>query len=383
MDLMEYKAKELFDKYGIPVPKGVLIDDAGEIATKLSGMRFPVVLKSQVQTGGRGKAGGIKFAGSLNEAVRIAGSIMGMNIRGHIVKELLVEERVEVSKELYLSIMLDRLTKSPMIIFSSMGGVDIEEIAQNNPEKVIKCEMDPFIGIKDYIVRYIINKSGIQPDLFNQLHDIIAKLYKLFCEYDCLLTEINPLVITYDNRIIAVDAKVSVDDSALIRQPDILAFRDSLMECRQVVEARRYHFLYIPCDPDGNISVISNGSGMIMSCMDLISKEGMKIGAALDLGGGATSERIAEAIRIVLSNKNIKVLFINIFGGITRCDEVAAGVKIAMEHGKNEEKMIIVRIEGTNKEKGMEILKGIKGRIIPVGSIKEGVRELASRRGQL
>jgi succinyl-CoA synthetase beta subunit len=383
MDLMEYKAKELFNKYGIPVPEGVLIEDAGEVAEKISEMTFPVVLKSQVQTGGRGKAGGIKFARDLHEAVKVAENVMGMNIHGHIVKKLLAEQKIGISKELYLSIMLDRLTKSPMIIFSPVGGVDIEDIAKNNPEKIVKYKLDPLIGIKDYIVRYIINKSGIHYDIFNQLYDIIVKLYKLFCEYDCLLVEINPLVITQDNRMIAIDAKISVDDSALIRRPDIAVFRDSLVEDVLIVQARKYRFLYIPCEPDGNIAVISNGSGMIMSCMDLISKEGMKVGAALDLGGGATSDRIAQAIRIVSSNKNIKALFISIFGGITRCDEVAAGVKIGMERNGNSEKLIAIRIEGTNRKKGMEILKNIKGNIISVDSIKEGVRELASRREQL
>ena len=202
--------------------------------------------------------------------------------------------------------MLDRLSKKPMIIFSSEGGVDIEEVARLTPEKVMKVCIDPLIGIKDYIIRYLISKSGLNNSLYEQMFDIVKKLYTLFCEYDCMLTEINPLVITAENKILALDGKVSIDDNALSRQPDILEFRDSLTEDELVLEARKFNFLYIPCEVDGNIAVMSNGSGMIMSCIDLISKQGMKVGVGFDLGGGATAERIAEAVRIVLSNKNIK-----------------------------------------------------------------------------
>lgn len=380
MDLMEYKAKELFEKYEIPTQNGIVVDSIDEIDAKLTRINFPVVLKAQVQIGGRGKAGGIKFAETSEQAKKAAEQILGMNIKGHIAKKILIVEKADISRELYLSIILDRLTKGPMIIFSAMGGIDIEETAKNNPEKVVKVSIDPLIGVKDYMIRYIINKSGLELNLFDALYDTIKKLYDLFCQYDCLLCEINPLVITPEGKLIAIDGKVTIDDSALNRQPDILAFRDSLTEDELVKEARKFRFLYIPCEPEGNIAVMSNGSGMIMSCIDLISKENMKVGAALDLGGGATSDRIAEAIRIVLSNGNIKVLFISIFGGITRCDEVAGGVKASMEVLGNQDKMVIIRIEGTNKEKGLEILRSTKGRIVPVDSIKEGVKELVARR---
>jgi succinyl-CoA synthetase beta subunit len=204
----------------------------------------------------------------------------------------------------------------------------------------------------------------------------------MFCEYDGMLVEINPLVISQDNLLVALDGKVSVDDSALMRQPDILAFRDSLAEDELVLEARKFRFLYIPCDPDGTVAVMSNGSGMIMSCIDLITQKGMKVGAALDLGGGATADRIQEAIRIVLSNSNIRALFINIFGGITRCDEVAQGVKLAIEK-LSTEKILLVRFEGTNKEKGTAILRSIEGNVVQVDGLREGVNELDSRKGQL
>jgi len=197
-----------------------------------------------------------------------------------------------------------------------------------------------------------------------------------------MLAEINPLCISKDQRIIALDGKVSVDDSALYRQPDILEFRDSLQENELVLEARKFNFLYIPCEAEGNIAVLSNGSGMLMSCIDLISKQGMAVGAVLDLGGGATAEKIKEAIRIILSNTKIRALFINIFGGITRCDEVASGVKLAME-AYAQEKLMIVRFEGTNKGEGLEILKSIKGSVIFVDGLREGVKELYGRREQL
>lgn len=383
MDLMEYKAKELFDKYEIFTQTGVVVNNVDDVKSRVDGMTFPVVIKAQVQTGGRGKAGGVRFAENAARAEEVAKSILGMDIKGHIVKEVLIVEKAEIVREFYLCIMLDRLAKSPVIIFSPMGGVDIEETAKSNPDKVIKIEIDLMIGIRDYTVRYLINRSGLNKDLYEQLsqplYELLRKLYKMFIENDCLLVEINPLVVSPEGKLIALDGKVSVDDNALYRQPDMLEFRDSLNEDELVVQARNFGFLYVPCEPDGNIAVMSNGSGMVMSCMDLISAQGMKVGAAFDLGGGATSDRIAEAVKIVLLNKKIDTLFISIFGGITRCDEVAGGLKLAME-SRTDDRMVVIRIDGTNKEEGLKILKSIKGSIIPVDSIREGVTGLAARR---
>ena len=382
MDLMEYKAKELYDQYAIPTMRGIVIDNLDDLASKASCLNYPVVAKAQVQVGGRGKAGGIKFAENLNELKAVSDSILGMDIKGHIVKKLLIVEKLKVSEEWYLSIMLDRLTKGPMVIFSAIGGMDIEETARTSPEKVITATIDPLLGVKEYLPRYLLSKSGLDMTYFDQLYDLLFKLYRMFCEYDCTLVEINPLVISADNKLVALDGKVSVDDSALARQADILSFRDSLPDDELILEARKFRFLYIPCEPDGDVVVMSNGSGMIMSCIDLISQKGMKVGAALDLGGGATADRIKEAIRIILSNPKIKKLFINIFGGITRCDEVASGVKLAVEE-LAEDKLILVRFEGTNKEKGMEILGSIQGNVVAVDGLREGVQELDARKGQL
>ena len=381
MDLMEYKAKFMFNQYEIPTMKGFVIDSVDELPEKKVDLKYPVVCKAQVQIGGRGKAGGIQFANDYDQLVDVSKRILGMDIKGHIVKKLLIVEKLEVQNEFYLSITLDRISKGPMVIFSAQGGVDIEEVARKTPEKVLKIAIDPLIGINEYVVRYILSKSQIPDDLFDQIFDLLGKLYKLFREYDCLLAEINPLVLSADNKIIALDGKVSIDDNAISRQPEILAYRDAQEEDKLILEARAFNFLYIPCEPDGNIAVMSNGSGMIMSCIDLISKQGMKVGSALDLGGGATTQRIQEAIRIILSNPQIKALFINIFGGITRCDEVAEAVRISaakLAPGQ----ILIVRFEGTNKDIGLEILASTQGNVVSVDGLYEGVRELDAWRNR-
>jgi succinyl-CoA synthetase beta subunit len=266
-----------------------------------------------------------------------------------------------------------------MIIFSGEGGVDIEETAASNPEKIIKVSVDPAIGIKKYMIQYIINKSGLEPEVFSALYELTKNLYQAFLNMDALLIEINPLLINDDNTVTALDGKIDVDDSALYRQPEVAEYRNAIQEEPLILEARRFGFLYIPIEAEGDIGVISNGSGMLMSSIDLISKAEMTVGAALDLGGGATADRIKEAIRIVLSNSKIRSLYINIFGGITRCNEVAEGVTSAMalQSGGN---YVIVRLEGTNKEEGNRILKASEADILSVDSLAEGVEALGKRR---
>ncbi|MGI6161421.1 MAG: ADP-forming succinate--CoA ligase subunit beta [Christensenellales bacterium] len=384
MKLLEYKAKELFEAAGIPSMKGVVIDKAEGISEKLSeaGLTYPVVIKAQVQVGGRGKAGGIQFANNAAEAEDWCKKLLFSDLKGFKVNQLLLVEKANPVAEWYLSIMLDRLSKCPLIIFSACGGVDIEEVAKTDPDKIIKLPINPFLGIQDYAVRYLIDKSGIDAKHTADMKDILVKLYEVFIKNDCLLAEINPLVLDANGSIIALDGKVDVDDSALYRQPDILAFRDSLQEEELVVEARKFNLLYIPVEEGGTIGVMSNGSGMLMSCIDLITKEGMKVGAALDLGGGATKEKISEAVRIMLSTPGMKAIFICIFGGITRCDEVAGGVKLALEK-QEADKIVITRMEGTNKEKGLEIIASIGGDVVAVNGVREGVAALAERRASL
>ena len=378
MDLMEYKARDLYKQYSVPCNSSVMLENLDNLAANTATLEFPLVIKAQVPVGGRGKAGGIKFAENAAELAEKSAAILGMDIKGHTVNRLLVAEKAEVTREFYLSIMLDRLTKCPMIIFSTAGGMDIEDVARETPEKIIKLTIDPLVGVQLYTARYLTSKSGLDDSLTKPLFAVLTNLYNLFIGSDCMLTEVNPLAVTPDGRLLAIDGKVSVDDSALYRHPDLIAYRDAQVEDELILRAREFDFLYIPCEPDGNIAVMSNGSGMIMSCIDLITKADMSVGAALDLGGGATAERIKEAVRIVLSNPQIEALFINIFGGITRCDEVAGGVKAALEN-MDLKKLIIFRAEGTNKQQGLDIINSIESDIITVDGIRAGVKALAER----
>jgi succinyl-CoA synthetase beta subunit len=384
MKLPEYKAKELFEKYGMPTMNGTVIDSLDGIEKKLSdaNLSFPVVGKAQVQVGGRGKAGGIKFANDIKETKSICEGLLFSDLKGFRVNQLLIVEKAQPEKEWYLSIMLDRATKMPLIIFSAAGGMEIEEVAKVAPEKIIKVNINPYYGVQDYIITYMTDKSGIGAEYASQLKDVVIKLYNVFKGYSCLLAEINPLAVDKSGKVIALDGKVDIDDSALYRLPDMVEFKKSLPEDPLVIEAESFNFLYIPIEKGGNIAVMSNGSGMVMSCIDLISKKGMTVGAALDLGGGATAERIKEAVRIVLSNKDIDTLFISIFGGITRCDEVAGGIKMAMEK-QDAGKTVIVRMEGTNKKEGIGIIESINSdNIVSVAGIPEGVAALYERKAR-
>ena len=375
MKLLEYKVMELFNSYGIENPKGFIVEDIDMLKSMTTEIRYPVVIKAQVPVGGRGKAGGIKFAENFKDLKTDIKELLNKKIKGHQVSKLLIVERLEGSRECYLSITLDRLTRSPMLIFCSIGGVDIEETAKLDPSKIQKILIDPQIGIKEYLARYLINRSGLDDTIKDDLFCMIKNIYKLFCEYDCLIAEINPLLIAQDNKIIALDGKVDIDDSALFRHEDILNYRDSIEENRLIKLAREYNFLYIPIEDGGRVSVMSNGSGMIMSCIDLISKKDISVGSALDLGGGATADRVKEGIKIVFSNDDIKTLFINIFGGITRCDEIARGLKEVMDKHFYEKK-IIIRLDGTNKEKGKKIINNLGENVILAEGLVDGVEKV-------
>ena len=375
MKLMEYQARELFDQYGIPVMNGFVIDAVPTDERGTEGLQYPLVIKAQVQVGGRGKAGGIRFAENFDALKDISNQLLFSDLKGHRVNKLMIVEKAAGVKECYLSVTLDRLGKMPLIIFSAEGGVDIEKTAVNNPGAIVKIPVDPQIGVNRYMAQYAVNRSGLEQGLVSRLFEIMTRLYQLFLENDALLAEINPLMIREDQSLVALDGKVDVDDSALYRQPKAVAYRDELQEEELVLEARKFRFLYIPVDETGTIGVISNGSGMLMSSIDLISKAEMAVGAALDLGGGATSDRIKEAVRIMLSNEKIQYLYINIFGGITRCDEVAAGVNTAMEV-QSAGKCVVVRLEGTNKEEGIRILSSSKADILSVDGLAEGVEAL-------
>jgi succinyl-CoA synthetase beta subunit len=304
--------------------------------------------------------------------------IIGMKIKDITVKKVLVAEKVEILDEWYLSIILDRASKCPMIIFSPLGGMDIEDTARTSPQEVAKITINPLLGVKQYIARYIFKKYELDDKYFEQFYSILCSLYTLFSQYDATLLEINPLAIT-PSGLVSVDCKADIDDSSLYRHEDMLEFRNSMDENELIIEAKKYNFLYIPLNSSGDIAVASNGSGMLMSCIDLITKSGKTVGAALDLGGGATSDRIAEAIKIIFKNPGTTSLFISIFGGITRCDEVAQGVALAVSSGLSG-RTIIIRLEGTNKDAALDILKNAGPNVIFAESITDGVKILSLRR---
>ncbi|MCL1855200.1 MAG: acetate--CoA ligase family protein [Clostridia bacterium] len=382
---MEYQAKALFEQFGVPTMRGIVLDE-GETACDAidkAALRYPVVVKAQVQIGGRGKAGGILFAQNPREAADHAMRLLGSELRGLRVDKLLLVEKAGYEAEWYLSILLDRQSKCPMILFSDRGGVDIEQTAREDPFRIRKLVIDPMTGVQDHMARYLLSSLSISLSHTEALFALLQSLYKAFLAYDFLLLEINPLVLNQEGKLIALDGKVDIDDSALSRLPDVQRYRDEQPEEPFVKEARTFQFLYIPVEAGGCIAVCSNGSGMLMSCIDMISKEGMSVAAALDLGGGATAARICEAMRILFATPGVKAVFINIFGGITRCDEVAGGVRLAMEQGVLGEKLVLIRMEGTNKEQGVAMIKSLAGNVFLVDGLREGITALVDRRAQL
>jgi succinyl-CoA synthetase beta subunit len=386
MKLLEYQAISLFNQYQIPTMKSAVLFH-GECFDDIAGaedFRFPLVVKAQIASGGRGKAGGIRFAQTIEDARKHCEDLLGRELLGYTVYQVLLTEKADVRSEWYLSIIMDRVDKCPMIIFSPEGGMDIEELARTQPQKILRLPIDPFIGIQPYTVSYLLAKSGLSPSYQDELYKVICRLYQLFLQQDALLTEINPLAVCGDDeRIIALDGKVEIDDSALYRQKVWLQAREVMPEEDFVKEARAFNFLYIPVEKTGPVAVISNGSGMLMSCIDLIAKEGIQVSAALDLGGGATADRISQGLRIMLSTPGVKVVLINIFGGITRCDEVAQGVRDAVENYLGKGQFVIVRMEGTNKEKGVAMLEGMDNSLLMAEDIRESVALLVERRDLL
>ncbi len=366
MNLMEYKARELFAEAGLPVPTGFTVDSIEEL--EQMEIPIPAVVKAQVETGGRGKLGGVKLADTREEAIAHAKNILGMDIKGHIVKKLMIVKKTEIKSEMYLSVMLDRNTKHHIIIFSPCGGMDIEQTAKTAPEKIFKMPIDPLLGYLPEDGYYLGSKAGLTFPQCKQLSKIIAQLYALCKKRYCTLTEINPLVVNDEDNLVAIDAKVVIDDSGVAFQPDLMELKKESMTEELVKEADSFNFLYIPCDPEGDVVVMSNGSGMLMSCIDHLARKGRKVAAVLDLGGGATSDRIRHAVRILFSTPGAKQLFINIFGGITRCDEVAGGIHLAVtEDGVTHP--VVVRFEGTNKDKGLEIIHDLTNVIYADGLI--------------
>ena len=353
MKLHEYQSKQIFAKYGIPIPKGRVAATASEaraIAEELGGR---VVIKSQVLVGGRGKAGGIKLAKNPQEAEELATQILGIEIKGLPVRKVLVDEAANISKEIYLGITNDRAARKPVMMCSAAGGVEIEEVARQTPEKIIKIHIDPLLGLRDYQARNIAAAIDLPRDHWRTFSVIANGLWLAYCDCDATLAEINPLVITGDNHLLALDGKMLIDDNALFRHTDLAEMRDLDAEVTSEIEARKYGLSFIKLD--GSIGCMVNGAGLAMTTMDIIKLFGGEPANFLDIGGGAGSDKVAAAMRIILADANVKAVLFNIFGGITRCDEVARGVLAAMEDVKPKVPMV-VRLVGTNAEEGRKLL---------------------------
>jgi succinyl-CoA synthetase beta subunit len=353
MKLHEYQSKQIFSRYGIPIPKGrvaTTADEARHIASELGGR---VVIKSQVLVGGRGKAGGIRLAKDPHEAEDVAAQILAMEIKGLPVRKVLVDEAANISKEIYLGITNDRAARKPVMMASSAGGVEIEEVARTTPEKIIKSHIDPLLGLKDYQARNIAIGIDLPKQHWKVFNQIANGLWRAYQDCDATLAEINPLVIKEDNQLIALDGKMLIDDNALFRHPDLAELRDLDVEAPAEVEARKYGLTYIKLD--GNIGCMVNGAGLAMTTMDIIKLFGGEPANFLDIGGGAGSDKVAAAIRIILTDPNVKAVLFNIFGGITRGDEVARGILTALDEVKPHIPMV-VRLVGTNAEEGRKLL---------------------------
>jgi len=361
MNIHEYQGKELFRSFGVATPRGFpafSVDEAVEAAKKLGGKVW--VVKAQIHAGGRGKGGGVKLARSLDEVRDLASRILGMTLvthqtgpQGRVVRRLLVEEGADIRKELYVALVVDRGIQRVVLMASSEGGMDIEEVAAKTPEKIHKCAVDPFAGLNDEDAEEVARKIGVPAALIPQARELFKGLYKCFDEKDCSLVEVNPLIVTGDSRVIALDAKVNFDDNALFRHPEIVALRDLDEEDPAEVEASKFDLNYIQLD--GDIGCLVNGAGLAMATMDTIKLFGGKPANFLDVGGGATAEKVTEAFKIMLRNPNLSAILVNIFGGIMKCDVIATGV-VAAAKQVGLKVPLVVRLEGTNVDLGKKIL---------------------------
>lgn len=358
MKIHEYQAKELFAAYDIPVKKQILCHTADEAVDAYSRLNVPlVVLKAQVLTGGRGKAGGIKLADSPEKVKANAEAILGIKIKDIPVDRILVTEAADIKKEYYMSIVVDRNTKSALLMLSSDGGIDIEEVAHSTPERIYKFQIDPLLGTPDFFTRKVAFSLFTDIKLINQLSHIIKSLYKLMLETDASLAEINPLVLTPDDTLVAVDAKMTFDDNALYRQPQIATLFEPTVEEKKEKEAKAKGFSYVHLR--GEIGCMVNGAGLAMATMDLIKRYRGKPANFLDIGGSSNSEKVVHAMKLLLQDSDVKVVLINIFGGITRCDDVANGLLKAFEQ-IDTDIPVVVRLTGTNEELGRALLKDSK-----------------------
>ena len=379
MKIHEYQAKDILRGYGVRTPQGEVADDAKKvrsIAEKLGA--FPVVVKSQVLVGGRGKAGGVKLAKSVDEAEKLGEQILGMDIKGETVMTVLVEQGIDIQREIYLGIIIDRARKLPVFMISAAGGVDIEEVAASTPEQILFLGVDPMLGLTDYQVREMAYFVNIPKEGMKDFAGVVRGLYRAFLDKDCSLAEINPLVVTGKGEVIAADAKMNFDDNALGDHPEIAAMRDPAEEAPLERQAREAKLNYVKLD--GKIGCIVNGAGLAMGTMDIVKHYGGEPANFLDIGGGAKAEQVTDALRVITGDPNVNTIFFNIFGGIVRCDLVAEGILAALKAFPDWNIPIVIRLSGTNEEKAREMLKGTE--LIAVATMSEGAQkavELSNR----
>jgi succinyl-CoA synthetase beta subunit len=354
MDLFEYQGKQLFKQFGIPVSDGRLATSAAEARAAAEEIGGPVVVKAQVLTGGRGKAGGVKLADDPEDAARKAEDIIGLDINGHVVEQVWVERASDIAKEYYLSITFDRGAKRPLFMFTTQGGVEIEDVAASNPDALVRLHVDPLEGYQPWIARRLVYGAGVEDaGEQKQIADIIGKLYRCFVESDAMLTEINPLIVTPTGEVKALDSKFTVDDSALYRHEDIAALRDTSATDPLEALAREKGVTYVKLD--GSVGILGNGAGLSMSTVDVVVTAGGRPANFCDLGGGGNAQGVVDALEVITRDPQVKSIFFNIFGGITRCDEVARGILEALDRMQIEIP-IVVRLDGTNAEEGRAIL---------------------------
>ena len=355
MKLHEYHSKHIFSSYGIPIPRGRVALTAGEARQITEELGGQVVIKSQVLVGGRGKAGGIRLAKNPKEAEDLATAILGMEIKGLPVRKVLVDEAIIFEREIYLGITTDRTKNLPVLLASASGGIAIEDVARNNPEKIVRVWIDPFLGVCDYQIREIANGIDLSYEFWKSFIEIAHALWHVYQDLDASLVEMNPLVTTKDGKMITLDAKITIDDNALFRHPELNELRDTDVDDPSEVEARKYGLSYVKMD--GQIGCLVNGAGLAMAVMDQINHFGGSPANFLDIGGGASSEKVAAALRIILIDPKVNLILVNIFGGITRCDEVARGILATFSENKHQIP-IIVRLVGTNADQAITMLNG-------------------------
>ena len=354
LDLFEYQGKQLLAAQGIPVPAGEVAETPEEARAAAERIGGKVAIKAQVQVGGRGKAGGIKVADSPSEAQEHATAILGMDIKGHTVHRVWVEQASDIRKEYYASVTFDRGAKKPLVMLSAMGGVDIEEVAASNPEALARLHVDPLTGFQAHHARWLAYHAGIDAEAIKGVVDILGRLYAGFVSLDAMLLEINPLILNGDGQVLALDAKVTIDGNALYRHPDLAGLAESITSDPQERMAQERGVTYVKLD--GDVGILGNGAGLVMSTLDVVALAGGRPANFLDAGGGSKADDVVTALEVLLSDDKVKALLVNIFGGITRCDEVAEGLLTALER-LGATLPIVVRLDGTNEEEGRTIIR--------------------------